>query len=639
LKQVLEDRAIRRLKRRGLSEEINKISWEKKCEAKSSKREIERLKQELEEKDLEMQSMRDKSSCPSQMDVESGVPLATNATFRAKFHELEQQVIELEATLREKETAAMEDTNWTMAARDPFNFDEDDDMMITNYDQDFTMNDELMTTPTRLNTSFPSPPSTMPNTPCKLTSTISAGTQATLPIPDPEKDALKSQLESLQSEMSQLTSKIALHEDDQSRLAGKLAEFLPVNESHDHSSLDSALDAVLTQLALSQSHALEQSHAFSALGSEITTLGFSPGSSPDDMIAAIAAQFRQARLDLEYLTPGEVVEAFENEKLLEMLISRIRILVKRTKEGDDKIDQYHEQEISLRQQLNARVDALQDVQKELSVANSVADGLRSQVSEREVSNERLQRALQSYRDEVSGLEKLIERMDKEERLKQEILKSEVKEAGDRLETEILKHDTTRADAEGKDMIITELERRLHAAIQARAEVEEKMAVLATEKDCTIQQQESARLEREKGHGDALALRDARVSELRGEIGRLNEALKVAYSSSLNFERENATLKAQVDAAKISAQVLLQRMRGVIDGFDQPGTEPGASTLEPDGENSPVDASTAQTVVRRGRFLDAGLARRGGKRKRRYDSGLDFLEEEEGEEELSIEIEA
>jgi hypothetical protein len=650
LRDILEARAIRRLRRNGLSEEINKIEWDKRYEAKSCKREVERLRQELEEKDLEMQSMRDQYCLATEIGSESGVSFVTNGTLGTKVHELEQEIVELKAALQDKESAIMEDPNWTMAARDPFNFHEDDDLMSTDCDQDFrdsTIND-LMTTPTRLRTSFPSPPSTMPNTPCKLTSTISTGTQASLSFPG--EDALKNQLDSLQSEISKLTAKIAFHEENNSRLTGKLSEFLPIDESQDHSSLDSALDAVLTQLAISQAHSLEQSNAFSALGSEITKLGFSSCSGPDEMITAIATQFRQARLDLEYLTPGEVVEGFENEKLLEMLISRIRVLLQKVKERDDNIDQYHEQEISLRQQLNTRVDALQEVQKELSVSKSVADDLRSEILEKNVSNERLQTALQGYRDEVSGLEKLIERMEREEMLRDEMLKGEIKDAEERLQNEILRHDTTRANAEGRDIINAELEqrlsavlqaevevkeqmatleRRLNGALQAEAEVKEQMVALAAEQDSTIQQLKTAGREREKAHGDALALRDARVSELREEIKRINEALKAAYSNCLTSERKTKRLEARLEGRNTRRQNRLEQINHLVEAEIEDNSA-SPQRLDGQGRGQPVGSSTApNAVVRRRGLFDAGSTRR-GKKRRSYDSGIGFLDEVDDE---------
>jgi len=655
---------------------MNIIELDKRLEAKARKSEVERLRRELEAKDIEMQSMRDEQEIASQFEGETGTSLNTNTTLSTRVQELEQQIVEMKAELERKQVD--QDPNCTMAARDPFHFD-DDDMMITNYDDDFRdsmMNDEVLTTPTRLNTSFPSPPSTMPNTPCKASSVASAGIQASLPLPDPEKDLLKTQLESLQSEISKLNSAIAFNDDNHSRLINKLSEFISADESHDHSSLDAALDSVLTQLALSQSHALEKDNAFSALSTEIIHLGFTSCTGPEETLETIAAQFRKARLDLEYLTPGEVVEGFENEKLLDMLVDRIRVLVKKVKESDDSIDQYHEQELLLRQQLNTRVDALQGVQKQLHLANNVVGGLREEIGEKEVSNERLRNALDGYRDEVAGLEKLIEMIEEEGRLKEEALKSEVQEIGGRLQDEILKHDTTRSEAEGKEILVIELERRLNTALRAAAEVQNQLASLAAstdadlaekdamihqlkassaEKDTSIDQLKTSILEREQAHGSALALRDARVSELRDEISRVNDALERAHTAILELTRGNRVLKADNYTLKAAnaqvVQIVREQLNPVLDITEEgsinthgnitlrrsrrEGSAPasliaGSGSVPRRASISDI-AAEKPVIVSEGTMFDGSLARRAsGKKRRRYDSGLGFLGEEEVE---------
>jgi hypothetical protein len=633
---VLEGRVKRRLRRNRLSEEINIIEWDRKHEAKERKTEIERLRQELAAKDLEVQSMRDEQEIASQIEGESGLSDTTNTTQSTKIRELEQVILDLKAELQRKDGESTEEPDWTMAARDPFDFDDGDDNMITNYDDDFPNNTEMETTPTRLNTSFPSPPSTMPNTPCKSVSSMNAGIQACLPIPDPEKEALKTQLESLSSEVSKLTSTIAFKDDNQSCLTEKLSDFIPVDESHDHTSVDAALDSVLTQLALAQSHALEKDNAFSALAAEITGLGF-PSSGPEEALEIIATQFRQARLDLEYLTPGEVVEGFENHKLLEMLVSRIRVLLKKVKEQDASIDEYHDQELSLRQQLNTRVTVMDSLQKELFLANNVVGDLRSEIEEKEISNERLQSALVGYREEVKGLENLIERMEKEGGNNEEQLRGEVHETQERLQHEILKHDTTRASDEGKDMIIMELERRLTAALKAASEVQTQLTALSTTKDTEIsnkdniiEQLKTSGFERGREHGAALALRDARVSELRGEVERVNNALKTAHATILEHRKENKELEVQVSGKTRGlavVQVMCDQLTRVLEtgmGYVNGDVAVQGPSLE---GSSPVTGDS-QPVVRRGRFLDGDLARKSGKKRRRYDSGLGFLEEED-----------
>jgi chromosome segregation ATPase len=653
LRQVLDGRVKRRLRRNGLSEEINIIEWDKRNAAKERKSEVERLRNEVATRDLEIQSLRDEQDIASQIEGESGGSVTTNTRLSARVQELEQEIRELKAELQRKESDTEEDPNWTMAAGDPFGFDDDDDHMITSYDDDFResmMNDEMITTPTRLNTSFPSPPSTVPNTPCKSASSMNAGIQASLPVPDPENEVLKIKLESLQSEISKLTAAIAFNDDNQARLAQKLSDFIPTDESHDRSTLDSALDTVLTQLALSQSHALERTAAFSALSTEITNLGFSC-SGPEKTLETIASQFRQARLDLEYLTPGEVVEGFENDKLLEMLVSRIKVLVQKVKERDDSIDQYHEQELLLRQQINTRVTVMDEMRKELILANTAVCDLREEIKEKDVGNERLKEALEGYRQEVSGLEKLIERIEHESRESTTSLTCELNSAQEKLQDELLQHDTMKADCEGKEILISELEKRLNSALQAEAEFQAQLSTLAsshdsvvTGKDAKIEQLKSSAQEREKEHGDALALCDARVSELREEIERVNTSLKTAHSTILKLRKENSELAACIQGKEVLINSTTQVMRDQLNQL-APITQTGegytngdVSVLGPRREGSLIEGGSITglglgVVREKPRMMDGSLARRrsgSGKKRRRYDSGLGFVgEEDEG----------
>jgi len=114
-----------------LSEERNNIEGETKREVKGLRMEVEKLKRELEARDMD--DSRDQN--------ESKI---TIATLIAKVQELEQQVTGLRAMLHPKE----------VESEGLIGFD----------------------------TSFPSPPSTMPNTPCKHpTSANSRATSATNP--------------------------------------------------------------------------------------------------------------------------------------------------------------------------------------------------------------------------------------------------------------------------------------------------------------------------------------------------------------------------------------------------------------------------------------------------------------------------
>ncbi|KAK6582502.1 hypothetical protein PZA11_004910 [Diplocarpon coronariae] len=645
LRQVLEGRVVRRLRRNRLSEEVNTIEGDKRAAARERQSEIERLKGELAVRDLEVQSMRVELEGAAQLEGESGGSVAMTATLRNQVRGLEQEIRFLQEELSRREgdgdTIVEDGPDWTMAARDPYDAaddEHDDGVMATDLEQELhemSGHDEILTTPTRLNTSFPSPPSTMPNTPCRPGCTGKAGIQASS-TPDRENDALRCQLGCLQSEVKKLTSAIAFDADHRDRLAEKLSSFMPAHASPDPSTLDAALDSVLTTLALSQSEAREHSTAFAALATEISSLGF-PARGPDESLSRIAAQFRRARLELESLAPGEVAAGFENAKLLGLLVERIRVLLARVRQQDASIDQYHAQEVLLRQQLNDRVSVTDALQRELRAAATLVSSLRSELSDAATDGARLRAALDGYRDEVASLEQLVQRLEQAGRENDEA----------RLASEASQHAVLRAVNEGNEMLLAELERRLAAALGAAAELEGQLAALASTQRATAEERDAARdvrdeksaalaalqsslQSRERSHGAALTLRDARVAELRREIERLSASLEGAHAALQALRAEKADLVAKEERAQMVVRDMLEQLGRAGEmglGFVDEGAERGRAQSE-----GPVVVSGGGMGM-----LDAGLARRrsgswkAGER-RRYDSGLGFLEEE-GEEEV------
>lgn len=619
------------MRRNRLSEELNTIELEKRHQVKTRRAELDLLQSQLAAKDVEVQSLRDEQDLSIRLDSETGIVRpTTTAALDAKVHELEQEIRDLQAKLGRRQAGDEADSvDWTLAARDPYTFAADeDDNMATNYD--FDMDDtEIITTPTRLNTSFPSPPSTTPNTPSRFELSVDVGTQSSPLLPDQENLRLKAQLQSLQTELQNLNTSILLKDNHQDRLISKLSEFLPLDEVHDHSTLDAALDKVLTTLALSQSQCIENTHAFSALSNCVTSLGFT-ASSPDAALEIINSQFRAARLELEYLIPGETTAGFENSKLLELLIGRLKTLVSRVHELDNHVDQYHEQEINLRQQLNVRVDVMDALKDELRQ-------VKSELGDKDISIERLQAALTGYRQEVESLEGLIGRIENEGKEVEHQLRSEIQEAQDRLQDETLKHDITRADNEGKDVLLIELERRLSAVLDSVTKLESKITILSStivEQENKIDTMCTRSITREKEHGSALALRDARVAELRQEIDRVNDTLKTAHNTILKLRNNSSSLEEQLDSEKSRGFLAVQAMRDQLSRALDTGTgyvrgEGSVARSERSISVIPeTDHEQPKPVVRRGQFLDPSLARRkSGQMRRRYDSGMGFLEED------------
>ncbi|QSZ31203.1 hypothetical protein DSL72_000766 [Monilinia vaccinii-corymbosi] len=681
LRQVLDGRITRRLKRNRLSEETNKIDWEKKHEAKARKSELYRLRRELEEKNYELQCVKDEYDVASQLGFEAGTSTRADPVLAEKFQEMVKEIQELKAELSQKEERAIAHHDWQTGTQDPFDFDDDDDddddhNMILSVDGDhgvleiqdddagmavdspcddhemtklngsFSNTEDSKIMPTRHNLPFPSPPATIADSSSQKPCCASSSTQAN--FPDPLSSKLESQLLDLQAEIKSLNSALALNKDHEHRLSRKLSTYIPSDQSHDNPTLDSALDSVLTTLALAQAQVLEKEASFNALSNEVTSLGFS--TDPETTIRLIVEQFRAARLEFESLAPGEATGGFQNDKLLSMLLARLRSLVEKVKKQDQMIDQYHEQEVILRQQLAARIDALHDVQKELSAVSTAVSRMSKEVAENEILNSRLQTALDGYRSEVSGLQTLVEAIEEKHQAIEDDFKRGIHNLDDQLQREIMRADTFAVELEGKNMIVGELSARLTAALKAS----ETLQDLIDEKEGQI-------FLSDRQHDEDLRERDDRIAGLQEELERTTLILKNTQKVVEHLKHENSDLKTENEdldnvAERLKEQVHREKRRGkkVVEGMRRQLAgvlNLGNGYLESDGnESSETEAGECTThlqvkgpVVRRGQYLDAGLARRrssggGGlaagekKKKRRYDSGLGFLEEEEEEEE-------
>lgn len=226
LRQMLDGRLKRRLRRHRLSEEANRIEWEDRREVKLLRAEVKQLRSELEATCVEMQSLRDKEDLNSKVRESSGDTITTNMELSARVHELEEQIMDPKAELQQKE-AGSEDFEYadSVTSRD-LNHDGDDGRIINNPSfRESPVKDDLISTQTELDISFPSPPPTMPNTPCKSLPSRNASVQASFLNADSTNE---SPLDQPQSE-PQLRRDMVPVDDDISQLS----TFGPRNKGRD----------------------------------------------------------------------------------------------------------------------------------------------------------------------------------------------------------------------------------------------------------------------------------------------------------------------------------------------------------------------------------------------------------------------
>lgn len=320
---------------------MNAVHASKKKAEDARREELQRLRAEVREKDEEIQRLAGGDEMGS-----------------GRVTELERQVEELRRQLNTPSAAPVQDESmydWTMAARDPFNPDEysagrdelpGSDPMDADDDDEFgetTMADLQCSTPSRRSDnrtrcvgsgSFPTPPATsptampveteirLPMTPSSRISTPRSSSHAAVQVSvtDPEKDAMEREMVSLQLEIIKLTSTVETYQGMATRLQEKLAPYSVNDEDGEAAPGDQTTTMSSSSCTQAETHTqatdIETSltsllaalstrtTSLLSLTSTLSTLGF-PGSTAPSILTSISTSLRTARLELEYLSPGE----------------------------------------------------------------------------------------------------------------------------------------------------------------------------------------------------------------------------------------------------------------------------------------------------------------------------------------------
>ncbi|KAI0194310.1 hypothetical protein EV127DRAFT_422015 [Xylaria flabelliformis] len=593
--------------------------------------EIQRLRAELANRDAEIERLHN----------------ATVVQDTGRIMELEQQIQALRAALAQSQVPALivgdedeEDGNasdgdnegdlpqsfydWTLAARNPFpgsHIDVDDDL------EDMAMADVACSTPSRrrksadaahprsVSASFPTPPCTSPTipaTPCSVRTMISPVTPrshlGTQSMPDPEKEALEAELASLRLELTKLTETLDSHATLQNRLSKKLAsasssELVAVGVEGNQSGLEENVNLVLQKLS-------ERTTALMKLESGLSSLGFR-GTGVSQIIGSITSGFREARLELEYLTPGEITLPLscQGAQVLDLALTRLRDLARKVRENEEAIDEYHAIELSLRQQLIARVDAMEGLRAEQRKTATVLRDRDAHIADLEIGLDRLKGAAEGYRRDIVQLETLVQRLDDDGKATEATLQADL--------------DSAKAQLSERESFIADLEEKLANTLKQAAELQTKLKELQICKDAETKM-------RNTFSAEALKLKDKRISDLRQEIHLIHEKLKSAHETSMQLRIENTGLRRRAERAEEQeklAREAVDKMKAELEKVTTAVSAPRRTTRSSSRESSRL----ATPEPKPGMFLSASLARSGSgkdRKRRRHDSGLGLLDEDE-----------
>ncbi|KAH7322642.1 hypothetical protein B0I35DRAFT_426187 [Stachybotrys elegans] len=595
--QTVDGRVQRRLRRSGVRDMLQKLDEEKRREVRASRDQVSALRAELKARDREIYELQN----------------ATVVIDTERIWDLEQQVQDLKEELKRRAAAAEKSVHtldWSLANRSRFDVDEYMDYMDD--DDEFgeaTRAQLVCGTPSRAKDSFPTPPATsptVPNSPCMRpiaqlqTPTSDAGIQAF--FPDLEKQHLQDELASLHLEVSKLTTTL----DSYKTLTQRVTDRLSTVAASDAASPVDALEAQVESLLRTMS---DRTAAVEQLTSAITALGF-PGEDAAGMIMSLASGFRAARLELEYLTPGEIALPLTSHgaEVLDLLLTRLRDLATRAKEDESSIDEYHDIEQSLRRQLDTRCSAMEKLKASMAKAEALMRDKDKTIQNLETGNERLKGAMDAYVRDIRELEKLVERLEQEGRDSNATLEAH--------------RESSRRQLLEKDHSVDELQVKLAVALKKTAALQRDLEELHASKKKHINALNAQQ-------GKALALRDARVAELRDEIDRVNESLRSAHDTICALRVDKGGLQAQMDEDKAKAKAAMDAMKEELQRALQVSQD-FLATPKRNADAVPSSPLRSGSSVGKGGFLSGDLARRGSKKKLRrgYDSGLGFLDEDQ-----------
>lgn len=601
IRQTIDGRVERQTRRNRFRSMINKMELQKKKLVQFSRTEIDKLKSQMKSKDAEIHELQN----------------ATIIIDTERIWDLEKQVEQLQHELDQRAPTEVNESrvyDWTMAARDPFAHDGYFDMDLDgDHFGDATQAQLQVGTPSRARSSFPTPPATspVPMSPssnfCREPQTPTSHAAVQACFPDPEREGLEEQVSSLQLEVSKLTTTLESYTRFQTRLKDRLSDAVP--EAMDTTASDANLDSIEKQILRLLEDMTDRAAALDQLSASIGDIGF-PGKDAEQMLASIVSGFRTARLELEYLTPGEISLPLTSHgaEVLDLMLTNLRDLAKRVKEGEDSIDEYHVIEQSLRKQLDGRVTAMDQLKTELINGEKIIRAADVRIHELEVANQRLKGAIDTYDRDMKELERLVQRTDQEK-------SAAAKEHDAEKEKDV-------QTIEAKDKTIEELEDKIREAVK---QAEQLLQDMSDDQDKHTRHV----VKLNQSHGRGLALRDARVMELRVEIDRVNESLRESHDAIRTLRVENGSLKSEMRAQQTKATAAMDAMKEELQRVLQMSQD---YLRAPPKRKRDASDSGEGPVVRPGRLLSGELARRASstKGRRRPDSGLGLLDEDECE---------
>lgn len=609
LRQILDPRTQRRIKRSGLSDEMNHIEQEKRDAGKlektmkSLREERDTLKNELRLMKQSPIKLQDQEPAGVPYSAASRSPRSSGTISVASNHDLN------DTTHIDDDTFMLNDSAVIMSNSTDFCSAREGNLLFT------------------------------------ASSNGPQGSSVTNPSDDtdrPDVHSLALDLEAARNEKRNLFNAC------RSRIS-KFNEPGLDNLFKDSSPQPEFFDNLLEILSTALSRASDAADTLREARQECSSFGFS-GEGVADIICDMRSHFRSARLELERIVPGETsnVSLEDGKSTLRALVKRVESLAQ-----DLGAEQhYHHGTLGREKALRGQFDALLHRHEEAtakinnledSIASSAGDMLHTRIKmqnleregqEQAVGIDRLNAALDKYHDEVKGLEGLIESMEKESTATKENYTRQISNLRKNVAHECSKRALAEAETCSANSRIQELEKTVGdnrarvCDLTAQVELLEKEYQMAM----GILEENASDLQ---GHKEKAGILNVRVSELttsldsaKSEVerlGLLNHGLEKQLQAEIETRNELLDkwaveqlrsfvyMKETINSERRKAKIRAANRELKSDDLISDGTTAGSGS-------EPI------TPVSMTRFVDVEFRR--GKGRRRIDSGIEILSEEE-----------
>ncbi|KAB8259646.1 hypothetical protein BDV32DRAFT_159202 [Aspergillus pseudonomiae] len=407
-------------------------------------------------------------------------------------------------------------------------------------------------------------------------------------------------------------------------------------------------DQILPTLTGALTSASDAIGALDAVKQELSGLGF-PGSSMDEIISEMRSRFRSARLQLERAVPGETPSSSldNGNTTLSALVRRVELLVKSLSDERTRHEGSLGRERALRGQFDNLLIRYETASTKISdleesIASSAGDMLHTRMRMQELEREgkeqalgieRLNEALSKYRVEVKTLENLVTELEQDKavsatRHEEQMLRQEKRVAEEKSARRVA--ESAIAEREAR---IQELEGSVESNKIRVCDLAAKIEALEKELKQTVDSHEQQAVEQLQHHQQEVGRMNVRIAELTTYLDATkSEADKLRRSNAgleeqLRLEveaRDDLLEKWAADQARSYAYmketVKAERRKAKVRTANW---ELKSDELQSDGTNIGSEPITPVSVAR---FVDVEVGR--GKERRRLDSGIGILTSDE-----------